>query len=207
MKIEQLTGLPVLTIKPDRAKLARYGLNIADVQDVVAVAVGGRNAGTIFEGDRRFELQVRLPEQLRGDIESLKRLPIGLPTIPMRNTAEGPAAAPHTYMTLGEVARFEVVQGPNQVSRENGKRRAVVTANVRDRDLGSFVSEAEALIAKKVRIPPGYWTTWGGQFEQLILAAQRLQIVVPVALGLVFLLLHGMLGNFRDSLLVFTQFL
>ncbi|SFH22869.1 cobalt-zinc-cadmium resistance protein CzcA [Nitrosospira sp. Nsp14] len=204
VKIEQLTGLPVLTIRPDRAKLARYGLNIADVQDAVAVAVGGRNAGTIFEGDRRFELQVRLPEQLRGDIESLKRLPIGLPTIPMRNTAEGPAAAPHTYVTLGEVARFEVVQGPNQVSRENGKRRAVVTANVRDRDLGSFVSEAEALIAKKVQIPPGYWTTWGGQFEHLILAAQRLQIVVPVALGLVFLLLHGMLGNFRDSLLVFT---
>ena len=204
VKIEQLTGLPVLTIRPDRAKLARYGLNIADVQDAVAVAVGGRNAGTIFEGDRRFELQVRLPEQLRGDIESLKRLPIGLPAIPMRNTAEGPAAAPHTYVTLGEVARFEVVQGPNQVSRENGKRRAVVTANVRDRDLGSFVSEAEALIAKKVQIPPGYWTTWGGQFEHLILAAQRLQIVVPVALGLVFLLLHGMLGNFRDSLLVFT---
>jgi cobalt-zinc-cadmium resistance protein CzcA len=204
VKIEQLSGLPVLTIQPDRTKLARYGLNVADVQDAVAVAVGGRNAGTIFEGDRRFELQVRLPEHLRGDIEALKRLPIGLPATALDNAANTTAIVLPAYVTLGEVARFEVILGPNQISRENGKRRAVVTANVRGRDLGSFVSEAETLIAENVQIPAGYWTVWGGQFEQMILAAQRLEIVSPLALGLVLLLLYTMLGSFRDSLLVFT---
>lgn len=205
VKVEQLTGLPVLSIQPDREKLARYGLNIADVQDAVAVAVGGRNAGTIFEGDRRFELQVRLPEQLRGDIESLRRLPIGLPAVvAMAGAANAPAIALPAYVTLDEVAKLDVVPGPNQVSRENGKRRAVVTANVRGRDLGSFVEEAEILVAKNVQIPSGYWLTWGGQFEQMISAAERLQIVIPLALGLILVLLYAMFGNFRDGLLMFT---
>ena len=204
VKVEQLTGLPVLSVLPDREKLARYGLNVADIQDAVAVAIGGRNAGTIFEGDRRFELQVRIPEKLRGDIESLKRLPIGLPAAALGRAANNPAMSPPAYVTLGEVANIEVIQGPNQVSRENGKRRAVVTANVRGRDLGSFVEEAQVLVETKVKMPPGYWTTWGGQFEQLILAAERLQIVIPVALVLVFFLLYSMLGNLRDGLLVFT---
>ncbi len=204
VRIEQIIGLPVLSIQMDRAKMARYGLNGADVQDAIVIAVGGRSAGMIFEGDRRFELQVRLPEQQRGDIETLKRLPIRLPAV---NTGVGvnmPLAGLPAYVALGEVASLEIVQGPNQVSRENGKRRIVVTANVRGRDLGSFVNEAEALIVEQVQIPPGYWTTWGGQFEQLILAAQRLQIVVPLALALVFLLMYTMLGNVRDSLLVFS---
>ena len=213
VKVEQLTGLPVLSIRPDRDKLARYGLNIADVQDAVAVAVGGRNAGTIFEGDRRFELQVRLPEHLRGDIESLRRLPIGLPVVAAiggANAAPAPAvpalppAGLPAYVTLDEVAVLEVAPGPNQVSRENGKRRAVVTANVRGRDLGSFVEEAEVLVAKNVQIPSGYWLTWGGQFEQMISAAERLQIVIPLALGLILILLYAMFGNFRDGLLMFT---
>lgn len=204
VKIEQLTGLPVLTIQPDRAKLARYGLNVADVQDAVAVAVGGRNAGTIFEGDRRFELQVRLPEQLRVDIESLKRLPIGIPAAAMGAAMNDSMAALPAYVTLSEVANVEVVPGPNQVSRENGKRRAVVTANVRGRDLGSFVEEAEALVAEKVQVPPGYWLTWGGQFEQLISATERLRIVIPLTLGLILMLLYAMFGNFRDALLMFT---
>ncbi|HEX8875027.1 MAG TPA: efflux RND transporter permease subunit, partial [Nitrosospira sp.] len=219
VKVEQLTGLPVLSIQPDRDRLARYGLNVADVQDAVAVAVGGRNAGMIFEGDRRFELQVRLPEQLRGNIESLRRLPIGLPTGLPIGPAGGPpggtpilaqpggapaAAAPPVYVTLDEVARIEVVPGPNQVSRENGKRRAVITANVRGRDLGSFVDEAEVLVARNVQIPSGYWLTWGGQFEQMISAAERLQIVIPLALGLILILLYAMFGNFRDGLLMFT---
>jgi cobalt-zinc-cadmium resistance protein CzcA len=108
------------------------------------------------------------------------------------------------YVALGEVAKLELALGPNQVSRENGKRRVVVTANVRGRDLGSFVNEAEALIGEKLQPPPGYWVTWGGQFEQLITAAQRLQIVVPLALGLIFALLYTMFRNFRDGLLVFT---
>jgi cobalt-zinc-cadmium resistance protein CzcA len=215
VKIEQLTGLPVLTVQPDRVKLARYGLNVADIQDAVAVAIGGKNAGTIFEGDRRFELQVRLPEQLRVDPDALGRLPIG---IPMQGSSTGnpqsptPAGSPQsqtpvgmiTYVTLGEVAAIEVLPGPNQVSRENGKRRAVVTANVRGRDLGSFVEEAEALVVEQVPIPSGYWVTWGGQFEQLVSAAKRLQIAIPLALGLILMLLYTMFGNFRDGWLMFT---
>ena len=204
VRIEQITGLPVLSIQMDRSKMARYGLNGADVQDAIVIAVGGRNAGMIFEGDRRFELQVRLPEQQRSDIETLKRLPIRLPAANMGGSMNVPVTGPTAYVALGEVATLQITQGPNQVSRENGKRRVVVTANVRGRDLGSFVKEAETLIAKKVDIPSGYWTTWGGQFEQLILAAQRLQIVIPIALGLVFLLMYTMLGSLRDSFLVFT---
>ena len=206
VRTEQLSGLPVLSIQMDRAKMARYGLNAIDVQDAVAISVGGRTSGLIYEGDRRFELQVRLPEQLRGDIEVLKRLPISLPAsnIMAAGGATPGMAGPPAYITLGEVANFELIQGPNQVSRENGKRRAVVTANVRGRDLGSFVEEAEALVSEKVRIPSGYWVTWGGQFEQLISAAQRLQIVIPVALGLIFILLYTMFRNFSDGLLMFT---
>jgi cobalt-zinc-cadmium resistance protein CzcA len=204
VRIEQITGLPVLSIQMDRSKMARYGLNGADVQDAIVIAVGGRNAGIIFEGDRRFELQVRLPEHQRSDIETLKRLPIRLPAANMGGGMNVPVIGPTAYVALGEVANLQITQGPNQVSRENGKRRLVVTANVRGRDIGSFVKEAETLIAKKVHIPSGYWTTWGGQFEQLILAAQRLQIVIPIALGLVFLLMYTMLGSLRDSLLVFT---
>lgn len=201
VRIEQITGLPVLSVQMDRAKMARYGLNGVDVQDAVTIGIGGRTAGTIYEGDRRFELQVRLPESLRGDIESLSRLPIKLP-----DTNTGVAAQNNVsgYVLLSEVASLEIVQSPNQVSRENGKRRVVITANIRGRDLGSFVNEAEVLIAEKVQIPPGYWVTWGGQFEQLISAAQRLQIVIPLALGLILVLLYTMFGNFRDGLLMFT---
>lgn len=203
VRTEQITGLPVLSIQMDRAKMARFGLNAVDVQDAVAISIGGRSAGTIYEGDRRFDLQVRLPESLRSDIETLERLPVRLPASNMA-VAAAPAAGVVGYVLLGEVANLEVVQGPNQVSRENGKRRVVVTANVRGRDLGSFVEEAEALIAEKVKSPPGYWITWGGQFEQLISAAKRLQIVIPVALGLIFVLLYTMFGNVRDGLLMFS---
>ncbi|MEK6594961.1 MAG: CusA/CzcA family heavy metal efflux RND transporter, partial [Pseudomonadota bacterium] len=204
VRVEQITGLPVLSIQMDRAKMARYGLNGSDVQDAINIAVGGRTAGLVFEGDRRFELQVRLPEQLRGDIETLRRLPIKLPVLNMGGGQNAPAAALPIYVALGEVADLEIVKGPNQISRENGKRRVVVTANVRGRDIGSFVMEAEELIEKQIKIPAGYWLSWGGQFEQLIMAAERLQIVIPLALGLVFFLLYTMLGSFRDSLLVFS---
>ena len=210
VKVEQVTGLPVLSIDIDRTSIARYGLNISDVQDAVAIAVGGKSAGLVFEGDRRFELQVRLPEQLRADIETLKHLPIGLPVRvgvqggmlaePMSQAQAGLTA----FVTLGEVAHFRIVQGPNQVSRENGKRRVVVTANIRGRDLGSFVKEAQALVDGNIKVPPGYWLTWGGQFEQMISATERLQIVVPISLGLIFILLYTMFGNFRDGLLVFS---
>jgi cobalt-zinc-cadmium resistance protein CzcA len=209
VRIEQISGLPVLSVQMDRAKMARYGLNAVDVQDAVTIAIGGtmgiagRSAGVIYEGDRRFDLQVRLPESLRGDIEVLKRLPIRLPAPSVSGTATSPANT-LGYVLLSEVANLEVVQGPNQVSRENGKRRVVATANVRGRDLGSFVKEAEERVAEKVEIPPGYWVTWGGQFEQLISAAERLQIVIPLALSLILLLLYTMFRNFRDALLMFT---
>jgi len=198
VKVEQTSGLPVLTVNIDRQRAARYGLNVGDIQDNVAVAIGGREAGTLFEGDRRFDLIVRLPENLRSDIDALSRMLIPVPA---------PANATDSrigFITLGEVARLELVQGPNQVSRENGKRLVVVSANVRGRDIGSFVAEASGNIEQQVKLQAGYWTTWGGQFEQLQSAAQRLQVVVPVALLLVFTLLLMMFNNVRDGLVVFT---
>ncbi len=195
VKVEQTGGLPMLSVNIDREKTARYGLNIADVQQVLATATGGREAGTMFEGDRRFSILVRLPETLRSDPETLRTLPIPLPG---RNGETG------GFIPLGEVATLEFAPGPNQVSRENGKRRIVVSANVRGRDIGSFVPEAEQVIASSVKIPPGYWTSWGGTFEQLQSATTRLQIVVPVALFLVFTLLFVMFNNVKDGLLVFT---
>ncbi|AEJ02870.1 heavy metal efflux pump, CzcA family [Nitrosomonas sp. Is79A3] len=204
VRVEQITGLPVLSIQMERTKMARYGLNGSDVQDAINIAIGGRTTGLVFEGDRRFELQVRLPEQIRGDIETLKRLPIKLPILNPAGAPNAPAAPLPIYVALGEVADLQITKGPNQISRENGKRRVVITANVRGRDIGSFVMEAQQHIEKQVKIPPGYWLSWGGQFEQLIMAAERLQIVIPLALGLVFFLLYTMLGSFRDSLLVFS---
>ncbi|MDR4516417.1 MAG: CusA/CzcA family heavy metal efflux RND transporter [Nitrosomonas sp.] len=201
-KIEQLTGLPMLSIQMDRAKMARYGLNVEDVQNVIAIAVGGMSTGLIYEGDRRFNLVVRLPEQMRGSIEALKRLPVQLPNAVL-NIQQGQVAPP-AYLTLGDVVDFNVIEGPNQISRENGKRRVVVSANVRGSDLGTFVHEAQSRIAEEVKIPPGYWIVWGGQYEQLVSATERLMIVVPVALGLIFVLLYLMFGNLRDGLLVFT---
>jgi cobalt-zinc-cadmium resistance protein CzcA len=200
VKIEQTTGLPMLTVNIDREKTARYGLNIGDVQDAISTAIGGREAGTMFEGDRRFDIVVRLPDNLRSDLESLKRLPIALPK--GTATANG-VDVRTTYIPLGEVASLEIAPGPNQVSRENGKRRVVVSANVRGRDIGSFVGEAQTRLAE-VKIPSGYWTAWGGTFEQLESASNRLKIVVPVALLLVFTLLFAMFGNVKDGLLVFT---
>src|SRR5450830_492409 len=194
VKVEQSTGLPMLTVKIDREKTARYGLNIGDVQDTVAMAIGGKEAGALFQGDRRFDIIVRLPENERNDLDAIKRLPIPLPH------SDGKLS----YIPLGEVADFDIAPGPNQVSRENGKRRVVVSANVRGRDLGSFVDDAAAGIAAQVKIPAGYWIAWGGQFENLQSATQRLQIVVPVALLLVFVLLFAMFNNVKDGLLVFT---
>ncbi len=197
VKIEQTTGLPMLTVNIDRDKASRYGLHIADVQDTVATAIGGKEAGTLFQGDRRFDIIVRLPENLRNDLDTLKRLPIALP-----RTQGGDGRA--NFIPLSEVATLDLAPGPNQISRENGKRRIVISANVRGRDIGSFVADAQQQILTQVTIPAGYWTIWGGQFEQLQSATQRLQIVVPVALLLVFVLLFAMFGNIKDGLLVFS---
>jgi cobalt-zinc-cadmium resistance protein CzcA len=193
VKVEQTTGLPVLSVNIDRQKAARYGLNVTDIQDVVAAAVGGSRSGTLFEGDRRFDIVVRLPETLRTDIDAIRRLPINLP----HSGKHG------GFIQLSEVAELHLAPGPNQVSRENGKRRVVVMANVRGRDVGSFAAEAEQRLAD-LKLPTGYWISWGGTFENLQSAAKRLQVVVPVALLLVFLLLYAVFGNLKDGLLVFT---
>ncbi len=195
VKVEQTTGLPMLSVVIDRQKAARYGLNVTDIQDVVAAAIGGSRSGTLFEGDRRFDIVVRLPEGLRTDIDAMRRLPINLPST--GSSGRG------GFIQLSEVADLHLAPGPNQVSRENGKRRVVVTANVRGRDVGSFAADAEQRLAD-LPLPTGYWISWGGTFENLQSAAQRLQIVVPAALFLVFVLLYAMFGNLKDGLLVFT---
>ncbi|OYO32022.1 efflux RND transporter permease subunit [Janthinobacterium sp. PC23-8] len=197
VKVEQTSGLPMLTVQIDREQTARYGLNMAEVQAAIATAVGGQQAGTVFQGDRRFAIVVRLPDSLRSDLEQLRRLPIALP---QGAGAEGRAR----FIPLGEVASLQVAPGPNQISREDGKRRIVISANVRGRDIGSFVAEATQQLQARVSIPAGYWTSWGGQFEQLQSATERLQLVVPLALGLVFILLFAMFGNVKDGLLVFS---
>ena len=195
VKVEQTTGLPMLTVNIDREKATRYGLNVGDVQTTLATAVGGRDAGTLFEGDRRFGIVVRMPDYIRSDINAIGRLPIPLPAASTGRVS---------FIPLSEVATLELAPGPNQVSRENGKRRIVVSANVRGRDLGGFVEEASVALEQRVKVPSGYWTTWGGQFENLQSATQRLQIVVPVALLMVFTLLFAMFGNVKDGLIVFS---
>ena len=190
VKVEQTSGLPLLTLQLDRHRLAQLGLSAAEVQEAAAIAMGGQVAGSMYEGDRRFDILVRLPESLRNDVEALKRLPIRLLS--------------GSHVRLSEVASFEIAPGPNQLSREQGKRRVVVSANVRGRDIGSFVTEAQSVLRDKLQVPSGYWLGWGGTFEQLESATARLKIVVPVALALVFALLFAMFGNLRDGLLVFT---
>ena len=212
VKLEQTTGLPVLTIEINRPALASYGLNIAEVQEVIEIAIGGKEAGQIFEGDRRFAILVRLPENIRTDLEALKRLPIPLPqrAADNRKGITSIAYPPQTSVAeadtipLGELAEFKLAPGPNQISRENAKRRVVVTANVRGRDIASFVGEAQKRIADEVTVQPGYWISWGGQFENLISASQRLKIVVPVALLLILILLFSAFGSVKDALLIFT---
>jgi cobalt-zinc-cadmium resistance protein CzcA len=210
VKVEQVTGLPILTVSLNRNEMARYGLNVSEVQEILHIAVAGKEAGQVFEGDRRFDIVVRLPESLREDVSELKRLPLALP--PSQDVPEDRAnierdtlnSLHRSFVTLGSVAEFNLEQGPNKISRENGKRRVVVTANVRGTDLGTFVKHAEDSIGKHVTIPPGYWITWGGQFEQMISAANRLKLVVPIAFLLIFTLLFAAFGQVRPAILVFT---
>jgi cobalt-zinc-cadmium resistance protein CzcA len=194
----------MLTVRLDREALARYGLPVADVQDLVSTALGGTTVGQIFEGDRRFDLVVRLPENLRTDLTYLQNLPVPLPpSEPGPSTSTLQRSLART-LPLREVAQIEIAPGPNQISRENGKRRVVVTANVRGRDLGGFVAEAQARVTAAVAVPAGYWLEYGGTFEQLLSATKRLQVVVPVALVLIFGLLFLSFGQAKDALLVFT---
>ncbi|MFZ5635576.1 MAG: efflux RND transporter permease subunit [Pseudomonadota bacterium] len=207
VKLEQTTGLPLLTITPDRQALVRYGLNPGVVQETVATAVGGEVAGQLFEGDRRFDIVVRLPETLRQDPAALADLPIPLGGSDNSDESSRAVAwsggAPRT-VPLREVAKIETTLGPNQINREDGKRRVVVTANVRGRDLGGFVGELRDRIDAGVELPTGYWIDYGGTFEQLISASQRLSIVVPATLMLIFAMLFWAFGSAKDAAIVFS---
>src|SRR5690606_10120673 len=189
-RVEQVTGLPTLSVIPDRTALGRYGLNVVELQDWVSAAIGGEAAGMLYEGDRRFELIVRLPETLRRNLEKLAFLPVPLPN--------------GEYVPLEEVAELDISPAPAQISRENGKRRVVVTANVRGRDLGSFVEDVKAQIAEQVKLPAGYWLDYGGTFEQLESASQRLAIVVPITLAIILALLVMAFGSLKGALIIFT---
>ncbi len=190
IRVEQTEGLPMLDIRPDRTALSRVGITAGDVQDVVAAAIGGREAGTVFEGDRRFPVVIRIDDAARSDLTMIGQLPVPTP--------QG------AFVPLSTVARIEVVDGPNQISRENGKRRVVVQANVRGRDVAGVVADAQAKIAADVTLPPGTYLEWGGQFENLTSARDRLAIVVPLCFAVIMLLLYGALGSLRDAVLVFT---
>jgi cobalt-zinc-cadmium resistance protein CzcA len=188
--VEQATGLPVMTIEPKREVLARLGLTIAGLQDVVATALGGVAGGQLYEGDRRVDIVVRLPEKLRSDPDRLADLPV-----PLRGGG---------YIPLREVASLELVTGYNQIPRENGKRRVVVTSNVRGRDLGSFVGDVQRAIEAQVEIPSGYWVEYGGTFRNLQSATNRLAIVVPMTLAIIAVLLVVALGSMRDAAVIFS---
>lgn len=210
VRVEETSGLPLLTITPNRNALAGYGLNPGQVQSTVATAVGGQVAGQLFEGDRRFDIVVRLPEALRQDPAALADLPVSLaPALAGDDADESSRAGSWTSgsartVPLRELATLGNSEGPNQINRENGKRRIVVTANVRDRDLGSFVADLQQAIGRDVQVPNGYWIEYGGSFEQLISASQRLSIVVPVTLAIIFALLFWAFGSVKDAAIVFS---
>jgi cobalt-zinc-cadmium resistance protein CzcA len=208
VKVEQVGGLPILTVEVLRDATARYGLSVSEVQAVIRTALAGTVVGEVYEGDRRFEIVIRLPEEVRNDIEALERLPIPVTAAP-RSLVAGALPTAHIsaateFIPLGSVARIRLEEGPNQVSRENGKRRVVVQANVRGRDIGGFVGQAQQAVRQGVRVPAGNWLVWGGQFENMVAARTRLAIVVPIALLLIFLLLFAAFGSVKDALLVFS---
>jgi len=188
--VEQATGLPVMTIQPKHEAMARYGLSIAELQDVLSIALGGSVASLFYEGDRRSEIVVRLAEHLRSDMDALSSLPVML--------SNG------NYVPLGEVADLSLLTGYNQIYRENSKRRIVVTANVRGRDLGSFVQSVQKSVEESVEIPAGYWIEYGGTYEKLQSATQRLSIVVPITLALVIGLLIMALASVKDAAIIFS---
>ncbi|GIV46172.1 MAG: hypothetical protein KatS3mg036_0990 [Ignavibacterium sp.] len=190
VKAEQITGLPQLQIKIDRNKIARYGINVADVNQIIETAIGGKEAGKVFEGDKRFDLVVRFTPEARSDIETIKNI-----LVPSPNGSTIP---------LSQIADVFVEEGPAQISREHSQRRIVVELNVRGRDIGSFVEEAEKKIYEQVKLPTGYYLEWGGTFENLQNARERLMIVVPLALFLIFILLFISFGSIRNALLIYT---
>jgi cobalt-zinc-cadmium resistance protein CzcA len=194
VRVEQVSGQPTITALVDRTAAAAQGVHASDAADALAIALGGQEAGVVFEGDRRFDVVVRLADELRNDPAIMQQLPVA-----REEDEAGGATIP-----LASVARFVTDQGPNQISRENGKRRIVVQANVRGRDLGGFVSEAEEKVTAGVKPPPGGWLDWGGQFENLERASARLALIVPLVFLLIGVLLFLALGSMRDAALVFA---
>jgi cobalt-zinc-cadmium resistance protein CzcA len=212
VKVEQISGLPLVEIKPKRDKIARLGLSVADLQTAVATAYAGREISRFYEGDRTFPVLLRAGESERHQVDSIARLPIPLAAElgpdrlleEVRRPTLKSEPAPRPFVLLSDVADVVVSSGPNQISRESGKRRVVVTANVRSRDLGSFVEEAQAAVAAQLSLPAGYWLGWGGQFENLVSARARLSVVVPLVLASVFGLIFLTFRSFRYSLLIFS---
>ncbi|AZI36101.1 putative heavy metal efflux system protein [Caenibius tardaugens NBRC 16725] len=190
VRVEQTQGLPMLDIRPNRDAMSRLGITAQTVQDTVSAAIGGRDSGMIFEGDRRFAVTIRLSDAARADLQTLAQVPVPLPG--------------GGFVPLQSVADIGVTDGPNQISRENGKRRVVVQANVRGRDVAGVVADAQEMIDKEVRLPAGQYLDWGGQFENLRSASERLMLVVPACFALIILLLYGALGSVRDAAIVFT---
>ncbi len=193
-RMEQADGLPMISIEPERDHLALVGMDVAMMQQVIQTAIGGRELGLMYEGDRRFKLLMRLPESLREDPSALAQIPVALP---VDDSAE------LRYVPLGEIARINEIVGPNQINRESGKRNVVVTANVDGRDISSFIQDVQKVMAD-VALPDGYWVDYGGTFKQLQSASERLSIVVPLTLLLIFALLYSALNSWRDSLVVFS---
>ena len=193
-RMEQASGLPMISIEPERDHLALVGMDVAMMQQVIQTAIGGRELGLMYEGDRRFKLLMRLPESLREDPSALAQIPVALP---VDDSAE------LRYVPLGEIARINEIVGPNQINRESGKRNVVVTANVDGRDISSFIQDVQTVMAD-VALPDGYWVDYGGTFKQLQSASERLSIVVPLTLLLIFALLYSALNSWRDSLVVFS---
>lgn len=195
ISLEQTKGLPLLTVLPKREQLARYGISLAALQQQVSVAIGGQVAGKYYEGDRRFDIVLRLDETMRNDFAHLLDFPV---TLPADSVHAG------VVVPLRELASVELVSGANQVNRENGKRRVVVTANVRGRDLGSFVQDVQKAVVAKVDLPAGYWVEYGGTYQKLQSASERLSIVVPVTLVIIIGLLLLALGSMKDAMIIFT---
>ncbi len=190
LKVEQMTGLPMVSVELKKDMIANYGLDAEDVQQQVSSLITGETAGKVFEGDRKFDIVVRMDQNSVTDLEKLYQVPVNLP--------DG------SSVLLSELIELKNVQGPNQISRENGKRRIVITANVRGTDIGSYIAEAQSKLNADFKLPEGYWLTWGGTFEQMESASNRLMVVVPIALILIFAMIYMALGNVRNSVLVFT---
>ncbi len=212
VKVEPVTGLPFIEIKPLREKIARLGLNASTIQEVVRTAYAGQEASRFYEGSRSFPVVVRLPVEARSRVDSISALPISLPPevahhhgpIEVGRTKLARESDGKSYVQLREVADISLTQGPNQITHENGKRRVVVTANVRGRDLGSFVEEAQRTVLDSLKIPAGYWVRWGGQYENLLAAKGRLVFVVPLVLAGVFGVIVMTFRSALYSLLVFS---